>query len=106
MKPVIVYEVDLAIDAAIADAYRTWLTAHVGELLALPGFTGARVFEVLEPAPAPGEARLCVQYTLRDEAALATYLREHAPRLRAAGLARFGDRFRASRRVLHTLEER
>ena len=94
------------VDAAIAADYRAWLTAHVGELLALPGFTGARVFEVLEPAPAAGEARLCVQYQLRDESALAAYLREHAPRLRADGLARFGDRFRASRRVLHLLESR
>ena len=102
----IVYEVDLALDAGIAGEYRDWLSAHVGELLALPGFAGARVFEVLEPAPAPGEARLCVQYTLRDAAALERYLREDAPRLRAAGLARFGDRFRASRRVLRPLADR
>ena len=102
----IVYEVDLVLDAGIADEYRTWLTAHVGELLALPGFTGASILEVLEPPATPGEARLCVQYTLRDEAALAAYLRDHAPRLREAGIARFGGRFRASRRVLRTLETR
>ena len=102
----IVYEVDLVLDAGIADEYRTWLTAHVGELLALPGFTGARILEVVEPPAAAGEARLCVQYTLRDEAALEAYLRDHAPRLREAGIARFGTRFRASRRVLRTLETR
>jgi hypothetical protein len=41
---------------------------------------------------------------LRDRAALDDYLREHAPRMRAEGIARFGDRFRAERRVLVPLE--
>jgi hypothetical protein len=42
-----------------------------------------------------------VQYRLRGADALAAYLRDHAPRLRADGIARFGERVRASRRVLH-----
>lgn len=41
-----------------------------------------------------------MHYVLRDAAALDAYLHEHAPRMRADGVARFGDRFRASRRVL------
>jgi len=53
-----------------------------------------------ERAPAEGELVLCTQYRLRDAASLADYLREHAPRLRADGVARFGDAFRAERRVL------
>ncbi len=95
----VIYEVNLWIDAAIADDYRAWLVTHVRELLALPGFIDARLFEVLEPA-ADAELALCVQYTLRDRAALDDYLRLHAPRLREAGIARFGARFRAQRRVL------
>jgi hypothetical protein len=43
---------------------------------------------------------LCVHYQLRDDAALAIYFEQHAPRLRADGVARFGDGFRAERRVL------
>lgn len=96
----LVYEVNIDIDAGIIDAYRIWLAAHVEEICALPGFLGARVFAVHDPAPASGRIALCVQYALRDQAALDHYLREHAPRLRADGIARFGDRFRASRRVL------
>lgn len=96
----IVYEVTLEIDAAIAADYRAWLDAHVADILALPGFTGARIFEVLDPAPPAGTAALCVQYALRDRAAFDAYLRDHAARMRAEGIARFGDRFRASRRVL------
>lgn len=98
-----VYEVNVEHDAGIADAYRAWLDAHVREILALPGFTGASVMEVVDPAPAPGSVALCVRCRLRDAAALEAYLRDHAPRLRADGVARFGDRFRAWRRILHPL---
>ena len=99
-----VYEVNLAIDADIAPAYRAWLGPHVHELLALPGFVSARVFEVLDGAPDDGRLHLCVQYVLRDTQVLETYLREYAPRMRADGVARFGERFHASRRVLRPLD--
>ncbi len=95
-----IYEVNLCVDAGIIDAYREWLAAHVAEMLALPGFESARVMQVEEPAAAPGEVALCVQYRLRDRDALARYLAEHAPRMREDGLARFGGRFRATRRIL------
>lgn len=99
----LVYEVNLDVDLAIRAEYLAWLDAHVAEICGLPGFSGAAVFEVLDPAAAPGRASLCVQYRLVDQPALDAYLRDHAPRLRAEGLARFGDRFRASRRVLAPL---
>lgn len=96
----IVYEVNLFVQRGVEAEYRAWLDGHVREILALPGFLGAEVFERREPAPAEGELVLCTQYRLRDAAALADYLREHAPRLRAEGITRFGERFRAERRVL------
>lgn len=96
----VIYEVNLDLDAAIHDDYLAWLRAHIAEICALPGFTGAQLFEVVDPTPASGRVAWCVQYALRDQTALDAYLREHAPRLRAQGIARFGDRFRASRRVL------
>jgi antibiotic biosynthesis monooxygenase (ABM) superfamily enzyme len=99
----VVYEVSVELDATIRADYLAWLRAHIDEICALPGFTGAQVFEVAEPAPADGRVSLCVQYRLVDAAALDAYLREHAPRLRTDGVARFGDRFRAQRRVLRTL---
>lgn len=99
----ILYEVNVSLDAAIEGDYRAWLDAHVREILALPGFTGARIFDVTEPEPDAGRITLCVQYALRDAAALNAYLRDHAPRLRAEGVARFGDRFRAQRRVLRDI---
>jgi hypothetical protein len=101
----VVYDVDLEVEVAIVAEYRDWLRGHVAAMLALPGFHGAQVLEVLDPAPAPGFAGLCVQYRLEDEAACAAYLREHSPRMRAEGQARFGGRFQATRRVLRPLAE-
>jgi quinol monooxygenase YgiN len=99
---VIIYEVNLFVRRALEAEYRAWLDAHVREIVALPGFESAEVFERLEPAPAAGEFVLCTQYRLRDADALEHYLREHAARLRADGVARFGDGFRAERRVLES----
>jgi hypothetical protein len=100
---VIAYEVNLFVQGEIAAAFREWLDAHVREIVALPGFLGAEIFERREPAGPEGELALCVQYRLRDAAALEDYFREHAPRMRADGLARFGADFRAERRVLAPL---
>lgn len=102
----VVYEVNLDLDASVRAEYLDWLAAHVAEICALPGFLDARILEVTDPPPAPGRASLCVQYRLTGPQALGVYLTEHAPRLRAEGLARFGDRFTASRRVLAPLPDR
>lgn len=99
-KETVLYEVNIDLDAAIRTDYLAWLDAHVAEICALPGFLGAQVLEVTDPAPAAGRASLCVQYRLTGPAALGRYLSDHAPRLRAEGAERFGSRFTASRRVL------
>ncbi|MDO5504866.1 MAG: DUF4286 family protein [Pseudoxanthomonas suwonensis] len=95
----LIYEVNLLVDATVAVAYRAWLREHVAQMLALPGFVSAEVFDVREPAAADGVC-LCVQYRLRDAQALQDYLRDHAAAMRADGLVRFGDRFTATRRIL------
>ena len=99
----LVYEVNLAVDADVAEAFMAWLPAHVAELLALPGFLSADIFRVEEPAAPAEEVHLSVRYRLRDRATLDHYVSAHAVRLRADGIARFGGRFRAERRVLAPL---
>ena len=99
----IVYEVNVEVDAVLADDYRAWMDTHVREMVSLPGFYGAHVYNVLAPAPEAGKHAMSVQFFLRDTAALDTYLREHALRFRASSLQIFGDRFRTTRRVMrHT----
>lgn len=96
----IVYQVDLQVDAAIADAYLPWLRAHVRQMLAFPGFEQATLLAVIDPPPPADAVQWRVQYRLRDQAALDDYLRNHAAAMRAEGLQRFGAAVRASRRVL------
>ncbi len=96
------YEVTVDVDAAIADEYLDWLNGHVASMLELPGFASASLWRVDEPVIA-GRHVWCVRYRLDDAAALVTYLSVHAPAMRADGMARFGDRFRASRRILSPL---
>lgn len=93
----IVYEVRAAVDPAIAAEYRAWLDAHIREILAIEGFTEA---ELLSEDSADGNTVWIVRYHLDSREALETYLREHAARLRADGMARFGARFSVSRRVM------
>lgn len=106
MSDAVIYEVNLDVDASVEADYRIWLHAHVAEILALPGFLDAHVFDVVDPPPAPGRIAICTHYRLIDHNALQAYLEEHAPRLRADGVARFGGRFTASRRVLQALPTR
>lgn len=95
----LLYEVELDIAASVADAYARWLDAHVREMRGFPGFLEAEILDRREPAADPGRVARCVRYRLVDQAALDAYLHDHAPRMRAEGIARFGDQVRASRRV-------
>jgi antibiotic biosynthesis monooxygenase (ABM) superfamily enzyme len=94
----VVYEVNLSVDAGVAAEFQDWLRVHVEEVCRLPGFIGAELLEVIEPARERQAYR--VSYALRDQDALAAYLGEHAARMRSDGVSRFGDRFEAVRRVL------
>lgn len=98
----IVYEVRIVLDPAIAAAYRAWLEAHIREILAIPGFSGA---ELLAEDDEGGRPVWTTRYHLDGREALARYLRGHAPRLRAEGVARFGGRFEATRRVSELVRE-
>ena len=94
----ITYEVALQPDPEILGDFEAWLEYHVDEMLALPGFTGASIHKAEEPET--GAALRVVRYELEDRAALQRYLDEFAPRMRAEGVARFGERFRATRRIV------
>ena len=95
------YEVNLDVESDVAPAFAQWLRDHVEEMLALPGFLGAEMFDVEDP-PA-GRRAFSVCYRLVDRAALDSYFTEHAARMRADGVRRFGGRFSASRRILSPL---
>ena len=94
----VTYEVNLVPDASIEEVFDAWLDEHVAEMLNLPGFLTAVVRKSEEPDS--GLVQRTVQYELRDRATLDDYFRDHAQRMRQQGLDRFGEQFKASRRIL------
>jgi GNAT superfamily N-acetyltransferase/quinol monooxygenase YgiN len=96
----IIYEVNLEVDADARDAFSQWLPEHVARVLACPGFIEAEI-ETEERAANLSPA-FCVRYRLDSRQALEDYFHSHAERMRQEGLDRFGERFRATRRILKT----
>jgi putative heme iron utilization protein len=99
----IVYEVNLVVDKEAYDAFVPWLEEHAAELAALPHFDSAEVFADTADAPdGDTRRRLVAQYRTTERARLDAYFAQDAERLRADGMAKFGGRFTASRRILET----
>ncbi len=98
-----IYEVNLTVDRDIADAYAAWLGGHIREMLALPGFESAEwLVDTHYDADEGADPRWSIQYRLGSHDDFVRYEREHAGRMRAEGLERFGDGFSATRRILET----
>ncbi len=102
-SPGVVYEVNLEADAGIEGPFDTWLRDHIADMLQFDGFRSAEILD--DHSAPPGRIRRIVQYRLRDQSAVDDYLAKHAPQMRAAGIAKFGERFSAQRRVLPHREE-
>jgi hypothetical protein len=94
-----VYEVTLSVDREIVGDFDTWLADHIREMLELPGFVSADIFEAEDESPE--RARRIVHYVLESDQALEAYFAGPAAEMRRSGPQRFGDRVETSRRVLH-----
>ncbi|MFK8017545.1 MAG: DUF4286 family protein [Gammaproteobacteria bacterium] len=90
---------NLAIAEPRVTEFDAWLGDHVDEMLDLPGFVDATVFDQSDESDT-GLAKRSVHYRLEDRAALERYFAEHAQRMRAEGVERFGEDMTATRRVL------
>ncbi len=74
-------------DEAAASEYLAWLTGGHAESVVAGGAASARVVRIEEP---PDPIQVEAQYVFASRADYDRYLRDHAPRLRAEGLALFG----------------
>lgn len=101
----VIYEVALEVDPAIAADFDTWLEGHLRRVLEQEGFESGHVYRPDQLVAADGWIRRIVQYRVRSAADLDRYFEHAADRLRAEGVERWGDRFRASRRVLTPASE-
>ncbi|HSQ70562.1 MAG TPA: DUF4286 family protein [Steroidobacteraceae bacterium] len=99
----VTYEVELEADAAIEKNFDTWLRDHVADVLQFDGFLSAEILTA--DADSPDHVRRIVRYRLRDRAALDDYLRDHAARMDAQGVERFGGRISTEQRTLASREE-
>lgn len=97
----VIYEVSLEIEQDVVGEFDTWLAGHIDDMLTIPGFISARTF-TLENTDV-GRARRVTHFHLESEADLERYLSGPAAAMRQAATDRFGDRFTASRRILHAL---
>ena len=97
----LIYEVSLDLHPDIRLEYDAWLEDHVAEMLTIPGFLSAEISRI-DPQEDPHDdwPRRCIRYRVASQEVFDDYLQNHAPRMRALGVEKFGDRFRASRRIL------
>lgn len=94
----VLYEVDCEVHPSRTTDFVQWLPAHMGELLAQPGFLEVRSYDA--GVSADGWVRVTNVYQVRDVASVERYFTECAPRIQADTRATFGDQLRATRRVL------
>eukprot|EP00736_Rhodelphis_marinus_P008457 Rmarinus@m.26692 len=101
----LVYEVNLEIDADTVDEYMNWLKPHAQELVNTGCFTKFSMYtRNPEDEGSVAERKLVtVHYFANEWADVDRYLKEHAPRMRADGDQRFSGKFSASRRILREL---
>ena len=91
----LIYEVNLEINHDIKDEFMEWIHSHIEDMLSLPGFQQAGVYRDQEDP-----LKITCQYVLDCEDSLEDYFNNHASAMRADGLKRFPDGFKANRRVL------
>lgn len=68
-------------------------------MMKFDGFEAVDVFDLNEPAGESGKTQFVCIYRLRDQTSLDDYIKNHSAALRAEGIAAFGNRFSATRRV-------
>lgn len=95
----VIYEVNLEVAPGIITEYQRWLGEHIRQVLKCGGFRYAELWNDLA-GTSDGWIPITVQYRCDSISSLETYLKDHAPKLRQEGVDRFGDRFRATRRIL------
>ncbi len=99
----VIYEVNLEVEAQAAEAFADWLAPHIEQMLALGTFTDAVWFDRHardEGVEADGHVRWTVHYHAPSREDLDRYFTEHAASMRGEGLERFAGMFNANRRVL------
>lgn len=96
----IIYNVTVHIDHAIADDWLSWLQQeHIPDIIGTGCFTGARVLRLLEVDESEG-LTYAVQYEAESKALYNRYIREFSAAMRNKSTEKWGDKFIAFRSVM------
>ena len=96
----IIYEINIELDAEIVNEFDVWLDDHIPTMLQFEGFTSAKKLNSIDDE----KYYLTVQYSIVSQEDLDRYLRNHAQTMREEGLKRFGDNFKAHIRIMKTIK--
>lgn len=100
----IVYNVTIKVDRAIAGDWRVWmLQEHIPALLDTGCFTDAKMFRLLEQDDSDGPT-FCAQYSCASRADYDRYIDTFSAQMRAETLAAWGDKIAAFRTVMQLQE--
>ncbi|MEE2962302.1 MAG: DUF4286 family protein [Myxococcota bacterium] len=98
-----IYELNLEVRADIVEDFRACLDFLILKVLSAPGFLRATWFE-LEGETSAEQTNFVVHYHVDSCRDLNAFLKECAEKERADGLEKFGDRYKARRRILKPLK--
>jgi len=100
----IIYNVTINVEDSIHYDWLFWIKPHIKEVLATGKFISAKMTKILVEEEMEG-TNYSIQYTAKSNDDLQAYYKEDAPRLRDAGIAKFGSKMLAFRTELLIIEE-
>lgn len=99
-----VYEVNLKVDAAIAGEYGKWLKKHIDEMLTFDGFLSCDWYSI-EDENIEDKVLWTIHYHVGSFENLENYFDNHAEKMRSEAMSLFKNRFSATRRILRNIEK-
>lgn len=96
----ILYNVTIKVEPAINEEWVKWMKEeHIPELMETGLFVDSRLMQILELDDTDG-ITYAAQYYCEGIDQYNEYIDKHAPRLRQAGIDRFGEQFVAFRTIM------
>jgi len=100
----VIYNVTVSVDPNVHAEWLNWMReVHIPDVLATGLFLSNRILRV--HGHEENGMTYAIQYVLANRAMLDQYFLEHAPRLQAEHVARYGNKATAFRTILEVLDE-
>ena len=100
----VIYNVTVSVDPSIQKEWLNWMqTVHIPDVLATGLFKSNRILRV--HGHEENGITYAIQYVLESQKLLDQYFLEHAPRLQAEHVSKYGNKAVAFRTILEILEE-